>query len=124
MRTIQDIMDSLIELSAVEKDDYIEITYPIAFEMIYTLVTLRIYINEDCYVITDEGWTFENTNDYGQYYFDIYKKDGKYNDFGIAIENETFYKEYSLDFDIHKAIDEFVRFLIYFDDFMSEKGLC
>ena len=124
MRTIQDIMESLIDLSAVEKEDFIEVTFPVAFDLNYTLITLRIYINEDCYVITDEGWTFEDTNDCGSYYYDLYIKDGKYNNFDIRLEDETFFKEYKWCFDIRQAINEFVRFLLYFDDFMSENGLC
>lgn len=124
MRTIQDIMESLVDLSAVDKEDFIEVTFPVAFDMNFTLITLRIYINEDCYVITDEGWTFEDTNDFGSYYYDLYIKDGKYHSFDIRLEDETFFKEYKWDFDIHKAINEFVRFLLYFDDFMSENGLC
>lgn len=124
MRTIQDIMESLCDLSVVENPDYIEVTYPIEFSIYYSLVTIRIYTDNDCYYITDEGYTFDETNDCGSYYFDLYKKAGKYNDFGITLEDETFCKEYSWDFDIRRAVDEFVRFLIYFDDFMSENNLC
>ena len=117
------ILKELKYFEPAEKDGYIELKLPVAIKFFKSCLLLRIREVEGGYIIEDDGYAFDEANEYAAYYFDLYKNSGK-KDFGICLSEETFYKEYPDNFNINVAINQFVRFFIYLDDFIEEKGLC
>ena len=118
-----DIIKDLKYFAPVERDGYVELKLPVAIRMFKSCLLLRIRLTEDGYEISDDGYAFDEANEDAAYYLDLYKKNGG-KDYGIALKGETFYKEYKSNFNINVAINEFVRFFIYLDDFVMGNNLC
>ena len=45
------------------------------------------------------------------------------NHFEIKLENDHIHKKYKYDYSLVAALDEFIRFFIYLDDFMNKNNI-
>lgn len=122
---MQDIMNRLSrDFVPMEKNEYIEVPLPIAINTSFTLVTLRIYQREDGYTITHPEDIFsEMGNATLEFYFDLFKKHNKDCFYGVELKNGILTKECKNNYNIAVAISDFIRFMIYFDDFFTNNGV-
>ena len=116
------IMNDLKYFEPKEKNGYVELKLPVAIRMFKSCLLLRIRTVDGGYEIFDDGYAFDEANEDAAHYLDLYKKSGG-KDYGIALRGETFYKEYKSNFNINVAINEFVRFFIYLDDFLTKNNI-
>lgn len=116
------ILKDLQYFAPRECDGYIEFKLPVAIKFFKSCLLLRIRQTDGGYEIFDDGYAFDEKNEDAAYYFELYKNSGE-RDYGISLRCETFYKEYPSNFNINVAINEFVRFFIYLDDFLMEKDI-
>ena len=105
--------------------DYIEIDIPVALDFNFRLLSLRIYPLSlaEGYYISDIGGAFsERYNDTTKYYFNMFTEDDRNEHFGIQVANDYFYKKYEFNFSVIVAINEFVRFFVYLDDYIMNNN--
>ena len=74
-----------------------------------------------CY--TDNMFVEANAGGDHKYYFNIFKKHDKNCHFDIKIKNGLICKDYSADFNVAVAINEFIRFFVTFDDFIINNNV-
>ena len=117
---MQDILRDLKYFEPIKNDDYVTVKMPVAMKLYNALLTLKIYAYEDTYMISDDGDAFYNANEDASYYYDLYnKKSGKPN-YNIMLKDDKFYKVYPNNYNINVALNEFVRFFVYLDDFVRD----
>ena len=112
------IIRDLEYFKPVEKDGYVEVVLPVAIKIFKACLRLRIYKTENGYAISDDGYTFYDSNEDSKYYYDLYKQNNKCH-YDILLKDDYFYKEYQSSFNINIAINEFIRFFIYLDDYIG-----
>ena len=117
------IMKDLDYFKPVQKDGYVEFVLPIDIKMFKACLRLHIYNTENGYAISDDGYTFYDFNEDSEYYYNLYKEHNKYH-YDILLNDNYFYKEYKNNFNINVAINEFVRFFIYLDDYIVKNNIC
>ena len=117
------IIRDLEYFKPVQKENYVEVVIPVDIKIFKACLRLRIYRTEHGYVISDDGYTFYDSNEDSEYYYDLYKKNNKY-DYNILLRDNYFYKEYPSNFNINVALNEFIRFFIYLDEYLRENNVC
>ena len=124
MKTKKELLKQLEILSVKANDEFIEIVLPVYLRMNSdnNALILKIKPTEGGFMITDTGNHFNEFNNDASYYYDLFVKYNG-NDYKIRLYNEILYKSYPDNFSVICAIDEFVRFFIKLDDFISENNL-
>mgnify|MGYP004733136681 CR=1 FL=1 len=124
MKTKKELLKQLEILSVKANDEFIEIVLPVYLRMNSdnNALILKIKPTEGGFMITDTGNHFNEFNNDASYYYDLFVKNNG-NDYKIRLYNEILYKSYPDNFSVICAIDEFVRFFIKLDDFISENNL-
>ncbi len=122
---MQDIMNRLSkDFTPTQKDEYIEIPFPVVINTSFTLVTLRIYQREDGYTITHPEDIFsEMGNDTLEFYFNLFKKHNEDCFYGVELKDGVLTKECENNYNVAVALSDFIRFMIYFDDFFTNNGV-
>ncbi|MBQ9714815.1 MAG: hypothetical protein IJV77_00225 [Clostridia bacterium] len=116
---MQDYFKNLTSLNAQQNEDgVIHVEYPVVIETDFTLAELDIFPNEQGYLVVTGDNMFTRHNDNAKYYIDLFEQYGKNCHYGIALNGDVLQKQYSGDFNVRVAVNEFIRYLIYFDDFM------
>ena len=122
---MQDIMNRLSkDFTPVQKNEYIEIPFPVVINTSFDLVTLRIYQREDGYTITHPEDIFsEMGNATLEFYFNLFKKHNKDYFYGVELKDGVLTKECENNYNVAVALSDFIRFMIYFDDFFTNNGV-
>ena len=108
---------------SINNGESFEIELPVVLYFNYQRLRLYIYPVDDGYYISDDGNTFLEFSCDSKCYYDLFnEKDSNYH-FEIELDNDHIYKKYHFDFSLMSAIDEFIRFFIYLDDFMNKNNL-
>lgn len=115
------ILNQLEIYKTTDHGDYIEIELPVALDFNFQLLSLRIYpisLTEG-YYISDNGRAFlERYTDSTRYYFDMFTENDRNDHFEIQVANDYFYKKYAFNFNVRVAINQFIRFFVYLDDYI------
>ena len=123
---MQNILKRLsTEFVAKQVDDCIELTIPLITHTNGGLLELKIKPTNDGYTLcyTDNMFVEANAGGDQEYYFNIFKKHDKNCHFDIKIKNGLICKDYSADFNVAVAINEFIRFFVTFDDFIINNNV-
>ena len=116
---MQDYFKLLNSLNPQINDDgSIHVEYPVCLDVDFTIVELDIFPNEEGYLIVTGDNMFTRHNDNAKYYIDLFEQYDKNCHYGIQLDGDLLKKQYEHDFSILPAVSEFIRYLIYFDDFM------
>ena len=106
--------------------EYIEVVLPIVLFFNQQLLTLRVYPVDDGYYIATDGITFDEYSEYSenycQHYYNLFVKNDSHAHYDIKQEGAYLYKKYDSDRSARTAIDEFVKFFIYLDEYMLNYG--
>ena len=116
------ILETIDFCKVIDKDEYLEIELPVVTYFNYQRVVLRIYPLENEYYISDEGLTFSECGGSSEYYYNSFIDNDSNYHFDILLDNDYLYKKYDGDYAVYSAIDEFVRFFIYLDDYMTKNS--
>lgn len=119
---MQDYMGALSKFTPIDNGEYIKLNTNVLFENSFCRVTLHIYIDEKGYTIVheDEGFFYHCSYNNPEYYYKRFTEEDKTHcHFNIQFIEGKFYKDYAYDFNILVAVNEFVRYFIYLDDFIS-----
>lgn len=100
-----------------------EIELPVVLYFNYQRLVLYIYPVDDGYYISDDGNTFIEYSADTKYYYDLFNEKDQNNHYQIELDNDHLYKKYHYDYSLMSAIDEFVRFFIYLDQFMRDNDI-
>lgn len=122
MKTTQDIIKQLDVFYCKEKDNYVEVSLPVALWMNCNCIVLKIKPTEKGYIITDTGDNFKEFNKCASFYYNKFVDSCKCS-YDINLDGETLYKEYENNVSIIVGIDEFVRFLVRLDDYILDNNL-
>ena len=122
---MQDIKKRLLtDFATKERDGYFEIEFPIVINTSGTLVALRIEQLEDKYIITHPEDIFsERGNDTLEFYYRIFKKWNKDCYFNVQVVDGVLTMECPNDHNVAVTISDFIRFMIYFDDFIINNNV-
>lgn len=108
---------------SINNDEYFQIELPVVLYFNYQRLLLNIYPTDDGYCISDNGDTFIEYKLEPKYYYDLYIEKDKNYHYDIKFENNYIYKTYQSDYSLLNAIDEFIRFFIYLDDFLISNDI-
>lgn len=114
---MQNLFERLKVFSPRQMKNYIKIEIPIVMFFDGGLLGLKIKTTEKGYEIICPRNLFADSNGSQEFYFNIFEKYDKNIHFDIKIKNGKIYKEYSEEYNIAVAVNEFIRFFIMFDDF-------
>ena len=86
---------------------------------------LRLYIDpiDDGYSVSDDGETFLEHSRDTQYYYDLFEQKDQNYHFEIGLKDNYICKTYRYDYSLMSAIDEFIRFFIFLDEFMTKNDI-
>ena len=116
---MQNILKRLkTEFSAKQKNGYILVSFPIVINIDNGLLDLRVKPNEKGYTIDCPRDFFVDANARLEYYYNVFEKYDKNYHFNIKIKKGKISKDYSQETNIVNSINEFVRYIIMFDDFI------
>ena len=117
---MQDINKRLTEdFRAVERERFIEIEFPVVINTSDTLVSLRIEQREDDYIISHPEDIFSDRgNDTLEFYYRIFKKHVKDCYYDVKLVDGVLTMRCKNNFNVTVAINDFLRFMIMFDDFI------
>lgn len=116
---MQDYFKNLTSLNPqLNQDGSIHLEYPVTLDVDFTIVELDLFPNENGYLIVTGDNMFTRHNDNAKYYIDLFEQYDKNCHYGITLNGEVLQKQYGYDFSVLAAVSEFIRYLIYFDDFM------
>ena len=118
-----DIIDDLEMFKPVQGDGYVDLTLPVALDFAFSLIELRITPHEDTYTIELPFDIFYDTNGDADFYIDIFERHDKNCHYGIAVKDGVICKEYQNDYNPTRAIDQFIRYFIYLDDFLIKNDV-
>ena len=115
------IMKDLSTFAPVDCGEYVSLTTSALFHNNFCKVTFHIYPGLKGYsiVMEDEDFFYHCNCSSGEYYYKRFTNECSCEKFGIQFMEERFYKDYPNNYNIIVAIDEFVRYFIYLDDFIS-----
>ena len=99
------------------------IELPVVLYFNYQRLFLRILPLDDGYCISDDGNTFAELSQSPAHYISLFDAQDKHYHFHIREHNGFVFKQYGFDFALMAALDQFVRFFVYLDDFMLEKEI-
>lgn len=98
----------------------IEIELPVILEFNQLCLMLRLYPTDDGYYVSDGGYNFEDTLNNAKYYYDSFMKNDKNYHYDIKEDNDYIYKKYPADYSARWALYEFIKFFIYFNDYILD----
>ena len=108
---------------SINNGERFKIELPVVLYFNYQRLVLYIYPVDDGYYISDDGNTFLEYSYDTKHYFDLFnEKDQNYH-YDILLDNNYIHKKYNFDYSLMSAIDEFVRFFVYLDDFMGKNDI-
>ena len=113
-----DIMNDLEMFKPRQGDGYVDITLPVALDFACYLLELRITPHEDTYTVELPVDFFYDKNGDADFYIDIFERHDKNYHYGIKVRDNVISKEYENDYNLVRAIDEFIRYFILLDDFL------
>ncbi|MBQ8425441.1 MAG: hypothetical protein IJX17_05420 [Clostridia bacterium] len=120
---MQNYYEILDVFKPIKNEEFIEIKIPVAMDLTFNILSLKILPLENGYIICDDGKTFKRLNNTSMYYFNIFIEKDTNDHFDIMLDGDRIYKKYPYDFNIRVAVNEFVRFFVYLDDFISNNNL-
>ena len=102
---------------SINNGELFEVELPVVLYFNYQRLVLFIK------PVYDDGEAFiEHSND-AKYYYDLFnEKDSNYH-YDIELDNNHFYKKYRFDYSLTSAIDEFIRFFVFLDEFMRKNDI-
>lgn len=107
-----------------ECEEYFEIDLPIITTFNQQLLTLRLYPFEDYYYVCNDGYTFDEYPEYSanycEKYYNLFTEKDSHFHYQIQRNGAYLYKKYDPDYSARAAVDEFIRFFLYLDDFMLD----
>jgi len=105
-----------------KKEEYYEIELPVITFFNQQLVTLRLYPLDDGYYISTDGFTFDEYPEYSasycEKYYNLFMENDSHCHYEIQREGAYLYKKYEANRSARTAVDEFVKFFVYLDEFM------
>lgn len=119
---MQDYFKNLGVFKVIKNDNLIQITIPLAININYNLLKLNIAIDSNGYTICDDGKTFKNLNNSANFYYNLFIKNSNQH-FDIQLRDNKLIKQYPDNFNIQVAINEFVRFFVYLDDYIIDNNI-
>lgn len=122
---MQDIKKRLFEdFSAVERDGCIEIEFPVVMNTAGTLVSLQIEQREEDYIIIHPENIFSDRgNDTLEFYYGIFKRHVPECYYDVKLIDGVLTMHCKNDFNVAVAINDFLRFMIMFDDFIVNNNV-
>ena len=120
---MQDYIKNIEVFNPTYHEKFTEITVPVAMDMNYNLLKLRIIPVEKGYIICDDGKAFKKFNDTTEYYYKLFVEKNPDRHYQIKLKGDIICKQYPDNFNIQVAINEFVRFFVYLDDFIMDNNI-
>ena len=112
-----------LEMCKVEKmEKYFEIELPVVTFFNHQLITLRIYPCDDGYYVSTTDYVFDEYPEYSanycKKYYELFMNNDSHYHYDIKQEGAYLYKKYDADHSARHAVDDFVKFFVYLDDFI------
>ena len=120
---MQNYYEDLKIFQPSKNGENIDITVPVIMDMNYGILKLSIIPNENGYTVCDDGKNFSEFSHSAKYYYDLFMKKNKNLNFDIKLDGETIYKNYPDNFNVIVAVNEFIRFFVYLDDFILKNNI-
>ena len=89
----------------------------------YQRLRLYIYPVDDGYYISDDGETFLEFSNDTEYYYNLFNEQDKNYHYEIQLDNNHLCKKFYFNYSIIAAIDEFVKYFVYLNDFMQKNDI-
>ena len=125
---IERIERSLDMCKINKTEEYLQIELPVITLFNNQLVTLRLYPLDEGYYISTDGFTFdeylEYSESYCEKYYNLFITNDTHYHYDINREGAYLYKKYEADYSARCAVDEFVKFFIYLDDYLRDNNIC
>ena len=116
---MKEILEKLEVFKPIKKDKMIELAIPVILKISNNCLFLKITTTNDGYRILADSENFERLNNVISFYYEKFEKQG-HNPYDMQCNNDCIFKNYKSDFSITVAINEFIRFFIEFDNFISQ----
>ena len=117
------ILKSLEMCKVDEIEEYLQIELPLILHFNQQLLTLRLYPLDDGYYVSTTDTMFdeypEYSENYSKEYYDLFTQNNSHH-YNIKQDGAYFYKKYDSDYSARCAIDDFVKFFVYFDEFILD----
>ena len=108
---------------SINNGELFEVELPVVLYFNYQRLVLFIKPVDEGYYIYDDGKAFIEYSNDTKYYYDLFNdKDSNYH-YDIKLDNNHLYKEYKYDYSLTSAIDEFIRFFVFLDEFMRKNDI-
>ena len=121
------IIKSLSMCNITKTEEYLEIELPVVMFFNQRLITLRLYPCYDGYYIATDETTFNEYPEYAendcQKYYDLFMKNDSHYHYQIKRNGPYLYKKYEADRSARTAVDEFVKFFVYLDDYLKMNNI-
>ena len=111
---------TLVKWESKNNGEAFQITLPVVCYFNYQRLTLTIFPVDDGYYIFDDGLTFCEYSCDPKYYFDLFNEQDKNYHYDIELKDNYICKKFKYDYSLMSAIDEFIRFFIFLDIYMSK----
>jgi len=103
-------------------EEYFEIELPVVTFFNQQLITLRLYPFDDGYYVSTDGLTFdeypEYSENYCKQYYDLFMENDSHYHYEIKRHGAYLYKKYAANHSARTAVDEFVKFFVYLDEYI------
>lgn len=116
---MKEILERLEVFKPIEKDRVVELTIPVILKISNNSLFLKVTKHNDGYRIFADSENFERLNNFINFYYKKFESQG-HGHYDIQCNDDCIFKDYKSDFSITVAIDEFIRFFIEFDNFISQ----
>ena len=123
MKNIEDLKNDLQIFTPQIVDNHIEIIFPIILDIKNNCFVLVLQPNQDGFLISDDGYTFERLNKETKHYFSLFASKFPTICNGYKVDGEKIYKKYQTNQSVTHAINQFLRFFIEIDNFISKNHL-
>lgn len=118
------ILDSLNMCKVKKTKEYFEIELPVIMFFNQQLITLRLYPVDDGYYVATDGTTFDEYVEYAEAncekYYDLFVKNNQKHHYDIKRDGAYLYKKYASNHSARHAVDDFVKFFVYLDEYILE----
>jgi len=103
-------------------EEYFEIELPVITFFNQQLITLRLYPSDDGYYVSTTDTVFDEYPEYSasycEEYYNLFMENDSHYHYDIKREGAYLYKKYASNHSARHAVDDFVKFFVYLDDFM------
>ncbi len=114
---------NICKWESINNKEYFTIELPVVLYFNYQRLVLYIHPMDDGYYITDDGNTFVEFSNDTKHYIDLFNdKDNNYH-YDISLKDNYIFKSFKYDYSLMSAIDEFIRYFIYLDNFMKDNDI-